>query len=65
MLIDEFLPEYDFVETHNVAIHRDAASVYQAMNEVDLRNLYRPVAAPASRDVERRCDNMDPTGIQL
>ena len=35
MLIDDFLPEYDFVETHSVAINADAASVYAAANEVD------------------------------
>jgi len=35
MLIDEFLPEHDFVETHDIAIHADAASVYRAINEVD------------------------------
>ena len=35
MLIDEFLPEHDFVETHDIAIQADAASVYRAINEVD------------------------------
>ena len=35
MLIDEFLPEYDFEETHDIVIHAYAASVYQAINEVD------------------------------
>jgi hypothetical protein len=35
MLIDEFLPEYDFVETHSIAIDASAAQVYAAANEVD------------------------------
>jgi len=35
MLIDDFLPEYDFVETHSIAIEASAASVYAAANEVD------------------------------
>lgn len=30
MLIDEFLSEYDFEETHSIAIHADAATVYEA-----------------------------------
>ncbi|CAN5561013.1 hypothetical protein BH10ACI2_BH10ACI2_13190 [soil metagenome] len=35
MLIDDFLPEYDFVETHSIAIDASAAQVYAAANEVD------------------------------
>lgn len=35
MLIDEFLPEHDFVETHSISIHADAADIYRAANEVD------------------------------
>ena len=35
MLIDEFLPEYDFVETHSIAIAASAEKVYAAANEVD------------------------------
>lgn len=35
MLIDEFLDEYDFVETHGISIHADADSIYRAANEVD------------------------------
>lgn len=30
MLIDEFLSEYDFEEKHSMAIHADAATVYEA-----------------------------------
>lgn len=30
MLIDEFLSEYDFEEKHSIAIHADAATVYEA-----------------------------------
>jgi len=30
MLIDDFLAEYDFEETHSIAIHADAATVYEA-----------------------------------
>lgn len=35
MLIDEFLPEYDFVETHEISIHAAATDIYRAANEVD------------------------------
>lgn len=35
MLIDEFLSEYDFVETHDIAIRANAADIYSAANEVD------------------------------
>ena len=35
MLIDDFLPEYDFVETHSIAINANAERVYAAANEVD------------------------------
>ena len=35
MLIDEFLPEYDFVETHSISIDAGAADVFKAANEVD------------------------------
>ena len=35
MLIDEFLPEHDFIETHAISIHATAAEVYRAANEID------------------------------
>ncbi len=35
MLIDEFLPEYDFVETHSIAIDASPTDVYATANEVD------------------------------
>ena len=35
MLIDEFLPEHDFIETHSISIRADAADIYRAANEVD------------------------------
>ncbi len=35
MLIDEFLPEYDFEETHSIAIHADAATVYKAAQDAN------------------------------
>ncbi len=35
MLIDEFLPEYDFIETHTIAIDASAERVYAAANDVD------------------------------
>lgn len=36
MLIDEFLPKYDFVETHDIGIRASAETVFGLMNEVDL-----------------------------
>ncbi len=36
MLIDEFLPKYDFVETHEIAIRASAETVFNAVDEVDL-----------------------------
>ena len=35
MLIDEFLPDYDFVERHDIAIHAAGADIYRAANETD------------------------------
>ncbi|HUR98709.1 MAG TPA: hypothetical protein VMZ26_11645 [Pyrinomonadaceae bacterium] len=35
MLIDEFLSEYDFVETHGISVQATAAETYRAANEVD------------------------------
>ena len=35
MLIDEFLSEYDFVETHGISIHARAEDIYRAAGEVD------------------------------
>jgi hypothetical protein len=35
MLIDEFLAEYDFEEKHSIAIRADAATVYEAAQDVD------------------------------
>lgn len=36
MLIDDFLPEYDFVETHDIEICASAETVFGVMDEVDL-----------------------------
>src|SRR5688500_2358617 len=35
MLIDEFLSEYDFVETHGISIHAAPEDIYRAASEVD------------------------------
>lgn len=35
MLIDEFLPEHDFVETHSISIHADATDIYRVADEID------------------------------
>lgn len=35
MLIDEFLPEFDFVEKHDIDVRAEASDVLQAVNEVD------------------------------
>ena len=36
MLIDLFLPEYDFSETHDIRIRATAETVFRALNAVDL-----------------------------
>jgi hypothetical protein len=36
MLIDDFLPEYDFNETHSVEIRAAKEKVFGVMNEIDL-----------------------------
>lgn len=36
MLIDEFLPKYDFIETHNIKVRATAENVFSAINEIDL-----------------------------
>ena len=35
MLIDDFLPEFDFDEKHGIQIRASAASVYCTLNEID------------------------------
>lgn len=35
MLIDEFLPEHDFAETHVISVRAGAADIYRVANEVD------------------------------
>jgi hypothetical protein len=35
MLIDEFLSDYDFIETHGISIHAGAETIYRAASEVD------------------------------
>jgi hypothetical protein len=35
MLIDEFLPEHDFIETHGISIHAKPADIYRVANEID------------------------------
>ena len=35
MLIDEFLPEYDFEEKHSIAINANAATVYEATQDAN------------------------------
>lgn len=36
MLIDEFLPEYDFAETHGIKIQATAQSIFKTLDEIDL-----------------------------
>ena len=36
MLIDSFLPDYDFSETHDIKIRATAENVFRALGEVDL-----------------------------
>ena len=36
MLIDDFLPKYDFVETHDIKISASAETVFGVMDKVDL-----------------------------
>lgn len=35
MLIDEFLPEYDFEERHSIEINADAATIYEMAQDAD------------------------------
>jgi len=36
MLIDDFMPNYDFCETHDIKIRATTENVFRALNEVDL-----------------------------
>ena len=36
MLIDDFLPKYDFVETHDIAIRASKETVFGLMDKIDL-----------------------------
>ena len=63
MLIDLFLPEYDFSETHDIRIRATAETVFRALNAVDLcesaviRLLFRlrglPTQAMTLREMQR------------
>ena len=35
MLIDDFMPSFDFSETHDIKIRAEAGNVFRALNEVD------------------------------
>lgn len=54
MLIDEFLPQFDFAEHHGISINAPAESVYAAIRTLDLSNskvirgLFRLRGLPAS-----------------
>ena len=55
MLIDSFLPEYDFSEKHDIRIRATAKTVFRALNETDLcdsfvvRWLFRLRGLPAQK----------------
>lgn len=36
MLIDEFLPKYDFVETHSIEVRASAETVFGLVNEINI-----------------------------
>ncbi len=38
MLIDDFMPRYDFSETHDIKIRARAADVFRALNETDMND---------------------------
>ncbi len=40
MLIDDFLAEFDFVETHDILISARAAEIYRAAHEVDFADSF-------------------------
>jgi hypothetical protein len=54
VLIDEFLPQFDFVEHHGISVNAPATSVYAAIRTLDLTNsmvirgLFRLRGLPAS-----------------
>ena len=59
MLIDDFMPKYDFIETHDIKIRAKAGDVFRALNEVDLcespviRLLFRLRGMPAGKTTLR------------
>ncbi len=36
MLIDDFLPQYDYIETHDIGISASPETVFEAVNKIDL-----------------------------
>ena len=54
MLIDDFLPQYDFAEHHDISINAPAESVYAAIHTLDfsgspvIRGLFRLRGLPAA-----------------
>lgn len=64
MLIDDFMPRFDFSETHDVEIHATAENVFRALNEVDLcestivRWLFRLRGLPTDKITLREMQKM-------
>jgi hypothetical protein len=64
MLIDDFMPRYDFCETHDIKIRAKADNVYRVLNEVDLcespiiRLLFRVRGMPAGKTTLRELRKM-------
>lgn len=64
MLIDSFLPEYDFSETHDIKIRATAETVFRVLSEVDvcespiIRWLFRLRGIPAGKMTLREMRRM-------
>ncbi|MDQ4123553.1 MAG: hypothetical protein M3209_19115 [Acidobacteriota bacterium] len=64
MLIDDFMPSYDFSETHDIKIRAKADNVYRVLNTVDLcespviRLLFRLRGMPAGKTTLRELRKM-------
>ena len=40
MLIDDFLPDHDFIETHTISVDAKPADVYRVANEIDFSDSF-------------------------
>ena len=65
MLIDEFLPVYDFTEYHRVDVDAPIETVYRVVRTLDLRDTYFVRTLFWLRSIPARLQGRQPLGLTL